>query len=97
MGNYFTEGIPQAEVKLRSGQTVADFIGRAMRPRRHFVASFTGPAQGQRLVNWRAIRDSLAAGSAERAEAAAEVQAIETDMMIPQLSAAAGVPYTPVP
>jgi hypothetical protein len=94
---YFTEGIPQAEVKLRSGQTVADFIGRAMRPRRHFVASFTGPAQGQRLVNWRAIRDALAAGSAERAAAAAEVQAIETDMLIPQLSAAAGVPYTPVP
>jgi hypothetical protein len=26
-----------------------------------------------------------------------EVQAIETDMLIPQLSAAAGVPYTPVP
>jgi hypothetical protein len=25
------------------------------------------------------------------------VQAIETDMLIPQLSAAAGVPYTPVP
>jgi hypothetical protein len=76
---------------------VADFIGRAMRPRRNFVASFTGPAQGNRLVRWRAIRDALAAGSTERAAAAAEVQAIETDMLIPQLSAAAGVPYTPVP
>jgi len=97
MGNYFTEGIAQAEVKLRSGQTVADFIGRAMRPRRHFVASFTGPAQGQRLVNWRAIRDSLAAGSPERAAAAAEVTAIEADMMIPELAAGAGVPYARVP
>jgi hypothetical protein len=48
-------------------------------------------------VRWRAIRDALAAGSTERAAAAAAVQAIETDMLILQLSAAAGVPYTPVP
>ena len=97
MGNYLTEGIADAEVKLRHGQQLADHIGRAFRPRRRFKAGFTGPAMGDRLVHWRKIRNALAAGSAERARAAAEVTAIEADMMIPQTSAAAGVPYVPTP
>lgn len=97
MGNYFTEGIAQAEVKLRSGQTLANNIGRAMRPRRNFVASFSGIAQGERLVRWRAIRDAATLGTAERTAAAAEVTAIEADLLIPQISAAAGVPYAPTP
>ncbi len=97
MGNYLTEGIGDAEVKLRHGQVLADHIGRAFRPRRRFTASWTGPAMGDRLVHWRKIRDALAAGSAERARAAAEVTAIEADMMIPETSAAAGVPYVPTP
>ena len=33
MGNYFTEGIAQAEVKLRHGQRLAATIGRATRRR----------------------------------------------------------------
>lgn len=97
MGNYLTEGIGDAEVKLRHGQLLADHIGRAFRPRRRFTASWTGTAEGERLVHWRQIRDALAAGSPERARAAAEVTAIEADMMIPQTSAAAGVPYVPTP
>jgi hypothetical protein len=97
MGNYLTEGIGDAEVKLRHGQQLADHIGRAFRPRRRFTAGWTGPAMGDRLVHWRKIRDALAAGSAERARAAAEVTAIEADMLIPQTSAAAGVPYAPTP
>ena len=97
MGNYLTEGIGDAEVKLRHGQQLADHIGRAFRPRRRFTASFTGTAQGDRLVHWRKIRDALVAGSPDRARAAAEVTAIEADMMIPETSAAAGVPYVPTP
>ena len=97
MGNYLTEGTGDAEVKLRHGQQLADHIGRAFRPRRRFTASFTGTAQGDRLVHWRRIRDALVAGSPERARAAAEVTAIEADMMIPQTSAAADVPYVPTP
>jgi hypothetical protein len=97
MGDYPNEGYDTAEVKLRHGQKVADRIGRALRPRRQFTASFTGPAQGERLVRWRNIRDAAAAGTPERARAAAEVTAIEADMLIPELSAAAGVPYVPTP
>ena len=97
MGNYPTEGAADAEVKLRHGQKVADDVGRALRPRRRFTASFTGTAQGERLVRWRAIRDALPAGSTDRASAAAEVTAIERDMLIPEISAAAGVPYVPTP
>jgi hypothetical protein len=97
MGNYLTEGTGDAEVKLRHGQLLADHIGRAFRPRRRFTAGWTGPAMGDRLVHWRKIRDALAAGSAERRRAAAEVTAVEADMLIPQTSAAAGVPYVPTP
>ena len=97
MGDYPNEGYDTAEVKLRHGQKVADRVGRALRPRRHFTASFTGPAQGERLVRWRTIRDAAAAGTDERARAAAEVTAIEADMLIPELSAAAGQPYAPTP
>ena len=97
MGDYPNEGYDTAEVKLRHGQKVADRVGRALRPRRRFTASFTGPAQGERLVRWRNIRDAAAAGTPERARAAAEVTAIEADMLIPELSAAAGVPYAPTP
>ncbi len=97
MGNYLTEGIGDAEVKLRHGQQLADRIGRAFHPRRRFTVGFTGPAMGDRLVHWRKIRDALAAGSPQRARAAAEVTAIEADMLIPQTSAAAGVPYAPTP
>jgi hypothetical protein len=97
MGDYPNEGYDTAEVKLRHGQKVADRAGRALRPRRNFTASFTGTAQGERLVRWRQIRDAAAAGSTARTRAAAEVTAIEADMLIPQLSAAAGVPYAPTP
>lgn len=97
LGDYPNEGYDTAEVKLRHGQKVADRVGRALRPRRRFTASFTGPAQGQRLVRWRNIRDAAAAGTPERAQAAAEVAAIEADMLIPQTAAAAGVPYAPTP
>ncbi len=97
MGNYLTEGTGNAEVKLRQAQNVADHIGPGLSPSRTLQASFTLNAQGDRLVRWRRIRDSLAAGSAERARAAAEVTAIESDMLIPQLSAAAGIAYTPTP
>ena len=97
MGNYLSEGIGDAEVKLRHGQQLADHIGRALRPRRRLTASFTGTAQGDRLVHWRKLRDALVAGSPERARAAAEVTAIEADMMIPETSAATGVPYVPTP
>ena len=97
MGDYPNEGFDTAEVKLRHGQKVADRVGRALRPRRNFTASFTGTAQGERLVRWRGIRDAAAAGTTERTRAAAEVTAIEADMLIPELSAAAGVPYAPTP
>lgn len=97
LGDYPNEGYDTAEVKLRHGQKVADRVGPALRPRRHFTASFTGEAQGERLVRWRNIRDAAAAGTHERARAAAEVTAIEADMLIPQTSAAAGVPYAPTP
>jgi hypothetical protein len=97
MGDYPNEGYGTAEVKLRHGQSVADRVGPSLRPTRHFTASFTGEAQGDRLVRWRGIRDAAAAGTPERARAAAEVTAIEADMLIPQMSAAAGVPYVPTP
>lgn len=95
MGNYFNEGIPQAEVKLRHGQALAAVIGRAT-GRRYRVA-FTGNAQGERLVRWRGIRDAELPGSSARTAAAAEVEAIERDMLIPEISAAAGRPYVPTP
>ncbi|MBE2317528.1 hypothetical protein DVA67_016210 [Solirubrobacter sp. CPCC 204708] len=97
MGDYPNEGVAAAEVKLRHGQKVADEAGRALSPRRVLTASFTGQAQGERLVRWRGIRDAAAPGTPERTQAAAEVTAIEADMLIPQLSATAGVPYTPTP
>ncbi len=97
MGNYPTEGAGLAEAKLRHAQEVADRIGRASSPARHFTAAFTLANQGERLVRWRGIRDSLAAGSTGRAAAAAEVTSIESDLGIPQLSAAFGVPYAPTP
>jgi hypothetical protein len=95
MGDYPNEGYDTAEVKLRHGQKVADRVGRALRPRRHFTASFTGPAQGERLVRWRNIRDAAAADTPERTRAAAEVTAIEADLLIPELSTTAGVAYAP--
>jgi hypothetical protein len=97
MGDYPHQGYATAEVKLRHGQLVADRVGPALRPVRTFTASFTGNAQGERLVRWREIRDAAAAATPERTRAAAEVTAIEADMLIPELSAAAGVPYAPTP
>jgi hypothetical protein len=97
LGDYPNEGFDTAEVKLRHGQKVADRAGRALRPRRNFTVSFTGEAQGERLVRWRNIRDAAAAGTTERTRAAAEVTAIEADMLIPEISATAGVPYAPTP
>lgn len=97
LGDYPNEGYETAEVKLRHGQKVADRAGPALRPRRRFTASFSGYAQGERLVRWRNIRDAAAVGSPERTRAAAEVTAIEADMLIPEMSAAAGVPYAPTP
>ena len=85
MGNYYNEGQANAEVKLRHGQQIADQIGRATR--RTLTAGYSGPYQGERLVRWRGIRDAAAAGSAERTAADAEVAAIESDMLIPQLEA----------
>ena len=61
MGNYFTEGIPEAEVKLRHGQRLAATIGGATH--RRFSAAFSGPAQGERLVRWRGIRDAETLGT----------------------------------
>jgi len=95
MGNYFTEGTAEAEVKLRHGQELAAVVGRATR--RRFTARFTAPAQAERLVRWRGIRDANTLGSAPRTAAAAEVEAIERDMLIPEISAAAGRPYVPTP
>jgi hypothetical protein len=95
MGNYFTEGIAQAEVKLRHGQRLAATIGRATR--RRFSAAFSGYAQGARLVRWRGIRDAETLGTPARTAAAAEVEAIERDMLFPEISAAAGQVYTPTP
>jgi hypothetical protein len=97
LGDYPNEGFDTAEVKLRHGQKVADRAGRALRPRRNFTVSFTGEAQGERLVRWRSIRDAAAAGTSERTRAAAEVTAIEADMLISEISATAGVPYAPTP
>jgi hypothetical protein len=95
MGNYFNEGIAQAEVKLRHGQRLAATIGRATR--RRFTAAFSGYAQGARLVRWRGIRDAATLGTPARAAAAAEVEAIERDMLFPEISAAAGETYVPTP
>jgi hypothetical protein len=95
MGNYFNEGIPQAEVKLRHGEALAAVIGRATH--RRYRVAFTGYAQGDRLVRWRGIRDAELPGSSARTAAAAEVEAIERDMLIPEISAAAGRPYVPTP
>jgi hypothetical protein len=83
MGDYYTEGRAQAEVKLRHGQELARRIGAATR--RRLSAHFTGNYQGERLVRWRGIRDAAAAGSAERTAAQAEVTAIESDLLIPML------------
>jgi hypothetical protein len=88
LGDYYTEGIGLAEVKLRHGQELANAIGR--RTRRRLTAALTGPFQGERLERWRGIRDAAAAGSAERTRAQTEVDAIESDMMIPQLRALVG-------
>lgn len=95
MGNYFTEGIPESEVKLRHGERLAATIGGATH--RRFSVGFTGPAQGERHVRWSGIRDALTLGTPERAAAAAEVEAIERDMLIPEMSAAAGQTYVPTP
>jgi hypothetical protein len=95
MGNYWNEGIDVAEVKLRHGQALARSIGRATH--RRFSASFSGPALGDRIVRWRGIRDGLAAGTPERAAAAAEVEAREREMGLPELGAAVGEPYVPTP
>lgn len=85
MGNYRAEGFPgPVEVKLRHGEELARRIGAATR--RTLTAGWTGPAQGERLVRWRGIRDAAAAGSTARAAAQAEVDAIERDMMIPLMA-----------
>lgn len=95
MGNYWNEGIDEAEVKLRHGQALAGAIGRATR--RRFRASYSGPYIGERIVRWRGIRDSLTAGTPERAAAAGEVEAMEREMGIPEISATVGEPYVPTP
>jgi hypothetical protein len=84
MGNYYSEGIAVAEVKLRHGEVLARDIGRATR--RRLTVGYSGPYQGERLVRWRGIRDAAAAGSAERTAAEAEVRAIEADMLISALA-----------
>jgi hypothetical protein len=82
MGNYRNEGFPgPVEVKLRHAQELARRIGTATH--RQLTPGWTGPAQGERLVRWRGVRDAAAAGSAERTSAQAEVDAIERDLMIP--------------
>lgn len=82
MGNYRSEGFPgPVEVKLRHAEELARRIGTATH--RTLTAAWTGPAQGERLVRWRGVRDAAAAGSTARAGAQAEVDAIERDMMIP--------------
>jgi hypothetical protein len=86
MGNYYTEGIAHAEVKLRHGQQLAAAIGRTTG--RRLQASLSGPFQGERLVRWRGMAAAAPAGSAERTRAEQEVRAIETDMMIPALTPA---------
>jgi hypothetical protein len=90
LGNYYTEGVANAEVKLRHGQQLAADISRATR--RRFTAHYSGNYQGERLVRWRAIRDAAAAGSAERTRAEAEVRSIEQDLLIPMLSGAGTTP-----
>jgi hypothetical protein len=87
LGNYYTEGVGSAEVKLRHGQQLAADISRATR--RHFTAGYTGIYEGERLVRWRGIRDAAAARSTERTRAEAEVRSIEQDLLIPALGAAA--------
>ena len=84
LGDYYTEGIANAEVKLRHGEQLATAIGRASK--RKLKASLSGPFQGERLVRWRGIAAAAPAGSAERARAQAEVRAIEADMLIPALT-----------
>ena len=84
LGNYYTEGIANAEVKLRHGQQLATAIGRASK--RKLQASLSGPFQGERLVRWRGIAAAAPAGSDERTRAEAEVRAIEADMLIPALT-----------
>jgi hypothetical protein len=86
MGDYFTEGVANAEVKLRHAEQLAADISRATR--RRFTAHYSGSYQGERLVRWRGIRDAAPAGSAERTRAEAEVSSIEQDLLIPMLSGA---------
>lgn len=93
LGNYYDEGIEFAEVKLRHGQELARAIGRATR--RRFTVVLSGPFQGERLERWRRIWANTASGSSERTAAEAEIRAIEADMLLPEMSAAAGVTYTP--
>lgn len=95
MGNYFNEGIARAEVKLRHGQSLAATIGRAT-GRRYRVA-FTSAAQQGRLLHWQGIRDAELPGSDARERAAAEVEAIERDLRIPEATEAAGRRYVPTP
>ena len=87
LGNYYTEGVANAEVKLRHGRQLAADISRATR--RRFTAHYSGSYQGERLVRWRGIRDAAAAGSTERTRAEAEIRAIEQDMLIPMPRGAA--------
>ena len=86
MGNYYAEGTGVAEVKLRHGQAIAKLIGKASK--RTFTVGYTGPYQGERLVRWRGIRDAAKAAGDTAAETAAtaEVNAIESDMLIPMLT-----------
>jgi hypothetical protein len=90
--------LPNGGDRRRGGQTPPRPTARRPRwPRVPPAPSLHGQLHRPRhgLVHWRKIRDALAAGSAERARAAAEVTAIEADMLIPQTSAAAGVSYAP--
>jgi hypothetical protein len=86
MGNYYAEGTGVAEVKLRHGQAIAKLIGKASK--RTFTVGYTGPYQGERLVRWRGIRDAAktAGDTAAETAATAEVNAIESDMLIPMLT-----------
>jgi hypothetical protein len=85
MGDYRSEGFPgPVEVKLRHGQELARRIGAATR--RRLTVGWTGTALGERLVRWRGLRDAAAAGTPARTAAQAEVDAIERELLIPQLA-----------
>ena len=84
LGNYYSEGRDLAEVKLRHGEELARYVGKATK--RTFSVKLSGYFQGERLVRWRTIAAGAAAGSAAKTAADAEVKAIEHDMMLDVLA-----------